>query len=285
MPKIAGYELYTIESGRFGLDGGAMFGIIPKPMWEKYLQADARNRIPMNMRCLLLVGNNRVILIDTGLGDKFDAKFGDIYAVDTEMFNLQRSLKHHDIKPEDVTDVILSHLHFDHAGGSTIKKDGNLVTAFPNAVYHVQTTHWEWATQKPNIRERNSFLHENLAPLADSGQLQLQTGPGTLFEGVETLVIHGHTPGQQMIKVSDQSQTLVFTADLTPTLAHIPSIWVMGYDLDPLLTIAEKDQFLKQAAEHKWKIMYDHDPLSEISDITWTDRGPVGVLPRPLADL
>jgi len=285
MPKIAGYELYTIESGRFGLDGGAMFGIIPKPMWEKIIPSDERNRIPMNMRCLLLIGNNRVILVDDGLGDKYDAKFAHIYAVNSEMFNLSRSLTQHGITPEDVTDVVLSHLHFDHAGGSTTRKGEHLVPTFPNATYHVQKSHWEWATNKPNIRERNSFLRENLVPLADSGQLRFQDGSGALFEGIETRVVHGHTPGQQMLKVSDQNQTLVFTADLLPTLAHVPSIWVMGYDLEPLITISEKEAFLREAADKNWKVMYDHDPYHEISDIHWTDKGPIGVNPRPLIEL
>src|SRR5690606_26097508 len=175
MAKIGPYSLHTIETGRFGLDGGAMFGIVPKPLWERRIQADERNRIPMHMRCLLLEGDGRVILIDNGLGDKYDRKFQDIFAVDQESSSLASSLREAGFTEDDVTDVVLTHLHFDHCGGSTRRGSGGLELTFPNAKHHVQRKHWEWACE-PNLREAASFLSENLDPLSRSGQLELVDG-------------------------------------------------------------------------------------------------------------
>ena len=285
MPKIAGYELHTIETGRFGLDGGAMFGIVPKPLWSRHIPADDQNRIPMNMRCLLLVGNGRVILVDTGLGDKYDAKFAQIFNIQQEHSELRRSLAAVGLSVEEVTDVVPSHLHFDHAGGMTTRKGDALTTTFPNARYHVQKTHWEWAMGKPNARERNSFLAENLEPLAQSGQMNLIEGDQELFPGVFTWNSDGHTPAMQMIKVTDGAQTVLFTADVLPTSAHMPTVWGMGYDLDPLKMIDEKAHVLKLAAENNWQIFYDHDPFVEISDVHLTERGFVPAHKRSLAEL
>ena len=219
MPVIGPYTLHTIETGRFKLDGGAMFGIVPKPLWERAIPADARNRIPLHMRCLLLEGDDRLILIDNGLGDKASARFREIYAVDHEEYNLHRSLAEAGFHPDDVTDVILTHLHFDHCGGSTRRVEEGLALAFNNATHHVQRAHWEWALS-PNPRERASFLKENLEPLAASGQLHLIDGDGPLFPGVDLVTVNGHTEAQQMVKVSGAEGTLVFVADLVPTSAH-----------------------------------------------------------------
>jgi glyoxylase-like metal-dependent hydrolase (beta-lactamase superfamily II) len=272
MPQIAGYELYTIETGRFALDGGAMFGIVPKPLWERYIPADAQNRIPLVMRCLLLVGNGRVILVDNGLGDKYDAKFAHIYSVDNEHSSLNASLKQAGFSADEVTDVVLTHLHFDHCGGSTIRKGEQLVTAFSNATYHVQQDHWEW-TKKPNARERNSFLKENLEPLAASGQLHLLEGDDTLFDGVSVKCYNGHTQAMQTVKITDDTSTLVFAADLLPTSAHLLPAWVMAYDLLPLTSIDEKAEFLHEAIENNWQIMFEHDPTVEISSLKRDAKG------------
>lgn len=272
MPSIGPYELYTIETGRFGLDGGAMFGIVPKPLWERRIEADEKNRIPLHMRCLLLEGDGRVILIDNGLGDKVDEKFRSIYAVDQEVSNLQSSLDTAGFSVEDVTDVVLTHLHFDHCGGSTTRRDGGLRLTFPNARYHVQRAHWEWA-RKPNVREAASFLDENLEPLAQSDQLLLLNGPGPLFQGIETITVDGHTEAQQLVKIADEERTLVFVADLLPTTAHLREAWIMAYDVRPLVTLHEKGRFLGLAVMEGWDFFFEHDPVVAVGTPVRTGRG------------
>ena len=270
--RIGPYTLHEIHAGRVGLDGGAMFGIIPKPLWERRIPADARNRIPLAMRCLLLEGDGRLILIDNGIGDKYDAKFADIYAVDTESSNLAGSLGAAGFGLDEVTDVILTHLHFDHCGGSTVRDgDGRLHVAFPNATHWVQRAHWDWAHTSP--REGASFLSENLDPLEASGQLELLGGPGEILPGVEALVVNGHTRGQQLLKLHDDEHTLVFAADLLPTAAHVPLVWVMAYDVAPLETIAEKEPFLERAAAEGWTVLFEHDTEVATARIEKTERG------------
>ncbi len=270
--KIGDYTLHEIHAGRLGLDGGAMFGIIPKPLWERRIPADGRNRIPLAMRCLLLEGDGRLVLIDNGVGDKYDAKFGDIYAVDQESSELHRSLAMAGFGADEITDVILTHLHFDHCGGSTVRDaDGSLRVAFPNATFHVQRDHWDWAHRSP--REGASFLSENLDPLEASGQLQLVDGPGEVLPGIEALVMNGHTQGQQLLKISDAEQTLIFVADLIPTAAHIPPIWVMAYDIAPLDTLAEKTSFLEEAVQREWLLFFEHDTEVATAGIRKGTRG------------
>lgn len=270
--KIAGYELHSIETGRFALDGGAMFGIVPKALWEKQIQADEKNRIPMAMRCLLLIGNGRVVLVDNGAGNKFDAKLSSVYDLDTEHSELHRSLHAVGVSVKDITDVILTHLHFDHCGGSTVRNGDTLEIAFPNAMFHVQESQWEW-TKKPNLRERNSFLAENLAPLAASGQLNLLQGEQTLFEGVSVQVFNGHTTGMQAVSIADAQNTLVFPADLLPTAAHLLPVWVMGYDLFPLTSIDEKVAFLETALAKNWQLMFEHDAHTEVASLMRDAKG------------
>lgn len=270
--KIGPYTLHEIHAGRLGLDGGAMFGIVPKPLWERKIPADARNRIPLAMRCLLLEGDGRLALIDNGLGDKYDAKFADIYAVDQESSDLHRSLAAAGFGADEITDVILTHLHFDHCGGSTTRDaDGRLRVAFPNATFHVQRSHWEWAHASP--REGASFLAENLDPLEASGRLRLVDGPGEVVPGVEAAVVNGHTRGQQILTVADADRTLAFAADLLPTAAHVPTLWVMAYDVAPLDTIAEKEPFLERAAAEGWTIFFEHDAEVATATIRKGERG------------
>lgn len=284
MPSIGPYDLHTIETGRFGLDGGAMFGIVPKPLWERRIEPDEKNRIPLHMRCLLLEGEDRVILIDDGLGDKADDKFRSIYAVDQETLNLRSSLDAAGFSIGDITDVVLTHLHFDHCGGSTRRTADGLELTFPNAQFYVQRAHWESA-QAPNVREAASFLKENLEPLARSDRLQLVDGPGTLFPGVEVLTMDGHTEAQQLVKISDDERTLVFVADLLPTTAHLREAWIMAYDVQPLVTLEEKRGFLEQAVEEGWDLFFEHDPEVAVGTPARTDRGVEVVEQRTLADL
>ncbi len=270
--KIGPYTLHEIHAGRLSLDGGAMFGIIPKPLWERRIASDGRNRIPLAMRCLLLEGDSRLVLIDNGLGDKVDAKFADIYAVDVESAELHRSLRAAGFGADEVTDVILTHLHFDHCGGSTVRgADGTLRVAFPNATFHVQRAHWDWAHTSP--REGASFLRENLDPLEASGQLRLVEGPGPMLPGVEALVVNGHTRGQQLLKISDDEHTLLYAADLLPTAAHVPLLWIMAYDVAPLDTLAEKEPILERAVREGWTIFFEHDTETATAHIEQGERG------------
>lgn len=284
MPTLGGYALNTIDAGKLGLDGGAMFGVVPRPLWERRIRPDSKNRIPLRMRCLLLEGHGRRILIDNGLGDKYDEKFGRIYAVEDEEANLWASLEAAGFAPEDITDVVLTHLHFDHCGGSTTREGGALRPTFPNATYHVQSTHWEWA-RNPNPRERASFLDENLAPLAGSAQLNLLDGGGELFPGVELLLVNGHTEAQQLVKISGPEGTLVYVADLIPTTAHLGLPWVMAYDVRPLVTMQEKAALLEEALEEDWNLFFEHDPEVAVASLERTDKGVVTSGHRPLVEL
>ena len=284
MTKIGPYSLYTIEAGRFGLDGGAMFGIVPKPLWERRIAADEKNRIPLNMRCMLIEGNGRRILVDNGLGDKYDSKFASIFGVDLDYAELHRSLHAVGLEAKDITDVIITHLHFDHCGGTTTRKGDALGMVFEHAVHHVQKSHWEWA-QVPNIRERNSFLKENLEPLGASGQLKLVDGEAEIAPGIEVFTVSGHTEGMQLVKVSSDDKTLVYAADLIPTHAHVPMAWNMAYDVHPLKTIEEKEQVLEQAVAENWSLFLEHDPEVEVISLKHADRGVAVADPRPLNEL
>ena len=269
---LAGYQIDLIEAGRVRLDGGAMFGIVPRPLWERQIPPDGRNRIPLAMRCLLLRGHGRTILVDTGLGHKSDAKFREIYGVDHEHSTLLGSLAAVGVAPEDVTDVVLTHLHFDHAGGATQRTDGGgLALTFADAAHHVQRAHWAWAHESP--REGASFLAENLDPLEASGQLVLRDGDDAPFPGVSLHVVNGHTRGQQLVRVHDGERSLLHAADLVPTAAHVPLLWVMAYDVEPLETIAEKERLLRQAAQEGWTLAFEHDPEVATAGVVETERG------------
>ncbi|MEF8815518.1 MAG: MBL fold metallo-hydrolase [Salinibacter sp.] len=273
MPAIGPYTLHAIETGRFGLDGGAMFGIVPKPLWSERIEPDAQNRIPLAMRCLLLVGDGRVILVDTGIGDTFaGTKYQDLFAVDHSEASLMDSLAARGVGPGDVTDVILTHLHFDHAGGSTRRTDDEPVVAFPHATYHVQRRHWDWA-RDPNPKEAQSFQAASFAPIEAAGQLRLVEGETTLLPHVEVSLVHGHTEAQQIVTVRDSNTTLVYVADLLPTTHHLPPAWTMAYDVRPLQTMDEKKEFLEQAADAEWKLFFEHDPEVATADVERTDRG------------
>jgi len=285
MPQIGPYSLHAVETGRFGLDGGAMFGIVPKPLWSKRIEPDAQNRIPLSMRCLLLVGDDRVILVDTGIGDTFEGtEYQDIYAVDHNTATLEGSLRDHGVAPSDVTDVILTHLHFDHCGGSTKQTDAGPEVTFPNATYHVQERHWDWATD-PNPKEKGSFLADTFAPIEEAGQLHLVDGEGALLPHIDVSLVYGHTEAQQIVKVHDDATTLVYVADLLPTTHHLPPAWTMAYDVRPLQTIDEKGDFVERAERSEWKLFFEHDPEVAIGDLDRTDRGIDVVRPRPLDEL
>jgi len=256
--QIGKYKLSIIESGLFGLDGGAMFGIIPKVLWQRTNLPDEANRVKLATRHLLLESKSKKILIDTGMGDKWDEKSRSIYAVD-ESRSMNSALAQKGLKAEDVTDVILTHLHFDHTGGSTVLANGKLEPAFPNANYYVQKENYDWAIN-PSDRDRGSYLKDNFQPLSDEGVLNFIIGNAKFDDEIEFIVINGHTFGQQMVKISDSSNTILFCADLMPFVSHISLPYIMGYDLQPLVTLEEKKKYLKIALDENWKLFFGHDP-------------------------
>lgn len=269
---LAGYQIDAVDAGRLRLDGGAMFGIVPRPLWERHIVPDEANRIPLAMRCLLVRGHGRTILVDTGLGHKADARFEAIYGVDHAHSTLVGSLAALRVAPGDVTDVILTHLHFDHGGGATVRHaDGRLGLTFPDARHHVQRRHWEWA--HTSVREAASFLSENLDPLEASGRLVLSDGDASLFPGVSFVVVDGHTQAQQLPLIAGEDGALLFAADLVPTAAHVPLLWIMAYDVEPLATVREKEAVLGRAAAEGWWIVFEHDTETACARIARTPRG------------
>jgi len=268
--KIGKYELHTIQSGFIGLDGGAMFGIIPKPLWEKTNPADEVNRVTLATRNLLLVSDSRKILIDTGMGTKWDEKSRSIYRID-ENFTLEKSLSKFNFTTESVTDVILTHLHFDHTGGSTKLENDKLIPAFPNAKYYVQKQNFDWAIN-PSDRDRGSYLKENFLPLAEEGVLNLLT-TDQFDDFISFEIINGHTFGQQMIKISDGINTVLYCADLLPFVSHIRLPYIMAYDLQPLVTLNEKKKYLKMAVEENWILYFGHDPEYAAVTLKYSEKG------------
>ncbi len=253
-----GYRCHAMETCRFILDGGAMFGVVPKSLWERKIPADDKNRIPLIARSLLLRGHGRTILVDTGCGTKFSEKELAIYGV-THIQSLDDSLTNYDLTPADITDVILTHLHFDHAGGTTYLQGEEVVPTFPNATYYTQRRQLHWA-KNPTLRDRASFLVENWAPLEKSGQLRVLNGNELPLTNIELLFSDGHTCGQQLPLIKDTDSALLYCGDLIPTSAHIPIAWGMGYDNQPLVIMAEKEATLARAVKENWTLFFEHDP-------------------------
>lgn len=264
-------KLHTIDTGFFKLDGGAMHGVVPKSLWNKKNQADENNLCSWAMRCLLVEEGNRLILIDNGIGTKQDAKFFSHYYLHGDA-TLEKSLRAKGFDFSDITDVFLTHLHFDHCGGSINSKDGKFSTAFPNATYWSNEEHWKWATQ-PNAREKASFLKENILPIQESGQLKFFSGQDELIPGFKAWFTYGHTGAMMLPHIQYKGKTVVFLADLMPSSAHIPLPWIMAYDTQPLKTLSEKEQLLAQAAQHDYILFFEHDAQHECGTVTSTERG------------
>ena len=266
-------QLYTIDTGFFKLDGGAMFGVVPRVLWSKTNPPDKNNLCPWAMRSLLIEDGNRLILIDNGIGDKQDDKFLRHYYLHGDV-NLQSSLAKHGFSAHDITDVFLTHLHFEHCGGSVKwnKDRSGFEMAFKNANYWSNKEHWEWANQ-PNNREKASFLKENILPIAESGQLKFVEQEGVLFKNFETIFVHGHTEAQMIPHISYKEKKIVFMADLLPSTGHIPLPYVMGYDTRPLLTLDEKGKFLNQAADKEYILFLEHDNYNECCTVEHTEKG------------
>ncbi len=271
--KIGDIETLPIECGRFRLDGGAMFGVVPKVLWEKRAPADEKNRIAMALRSMLIRTGLDIILVDTGVGEGLPRKLRDIYAVDQQSSSLAQSLKEAGLDFGDITRVILTHLHFDHAGGAT-KADasGQMAPTFPNATYYVQRKQYEWAVD-PDDRDRASYVQEDFVPLKEQGRLRFLDGEAEIAAGVSVLPVHGHTPGQQLVKISAKAETLLYCADLIPTAAHVPIPWIMSYDLEPLVTVQEKQAILDAASAEEWILFYEHDPNVVASGVVKNEKG------------
>ncbi len=270
---IGPYEIKTIETGYVSLDGGAMFGVVPKPLWSKTNPADEQNRIILSMRLLIIKSKDRLMITDTGVGNKMNEKLSKIYNVDHSKFNLESSLKAAGYNPEYFTDVLITHLHFDHIGGATYYDENNTLNlTFPNAIHHVQKKHWEWALN-PSDRDRASFMPENYMPIKESDKLNLVDGPGELFPGIYLHTFNGHTPSMQGFRITDGKNTLFYPTDLIPMASHLPLPYIMGYDLQPLSTLKEKKEILPQALEENWLFVFEHDPYNMGGKIELTDRG------------
>ena len=257
--KIGKYHLYSVETSEFGLDGGAMFGIIPKPVWEKKVSADELNRVNMVTRSLLLVSDEKKILIDTGNGTKWEEKYKQIYDINTDKYNIEKSLGKYGFSSEQITDVICTHMHFDHIGGNTKIKSGEVVPTFPNAKYWISEENWKLANH-PSQKDAGSFIEYDWKVLAENQMIEIIDGREPFIEGIETFVTHGHTPGLLHPIVSDGSNKLFYGADIFPMVAHIPIPWVMAYDVQPVVTMEEKQKLLQKMEREDWILFFEHDP-------------------------
>lgn len=266
-------NLHTIETGLFKLDGGAMFGVVPKSIWQKTNPADENNMCTWAMRCLLIEDGNRLILVDTGIGNKQDEKFLKHYYLHGDD-TLERSLAAKGFSTADITDVFLTHLHFDHCGGAIIREGDQLVPAFKNATYWSNEKHWDWAVH-PNAREKASFLKENILPVQQSGQLKfVDTQEGTEFlPGFNIRYAFGHTDAMMLPQLTYKNRTIVYAADLLPSTGHIPLPYVMSYDMFPLQTLKEKQAFLEEAAAGNYVLYLEHDSVNECCTVQQTEKG------------
>lgn len=273
-------KLYTINTGYFKLDGGAMFGVVPKSIWNKINPADDNNMCSWALRSMLIEDGNRLILIDNGMGDKQSEKFFSFYFMHGED-TLDKSLAKYGFSRDDITDVFLTHLHFDHCGGSIIKDGDKLIPAFKNATYWSNQEHWDWAV-KPNEREKASFLKENIIPIQESGQLKFiktaeetqgKLGETVFTENISVRFVKGHTDQMMLPQIKYNGKTIVYMADLLPSQGHIPIPYVMAYDMFPLTTLLEKKMFLKEAFENDYILFFEHDREYECCDLQQTEKG------------
>ncbi len=266
-------KLYSINTGHFKLDGGAMFGVVPKSIWQKTNPADENNMCSWAMRCLLIEDGKRLILIDNGMGDKQDAKFFGYYYLHGND-SLKSSLAKYGFTTDDITDVVLTHLHFDHCGGSIVYNSDRtkLSPAFKNAKYWCNSKHWDWAVN-PNPREKASFLKENILPIQESGQLNWLTEDTQLIPNMKFVVVNGHTESMVLPLIHYNNQSILFMADLIPSVGHLPIPYVMGYDVRPMDTLKEKTELLNKAVNENWLLFFEHDPLIELISLEQTEKG------------
>lgn len=266
-------KLYSIEAGFFKLDGGAMFGVVPKTIWNRFNPADENNLCKWATRCLLIEDKNSLILVDTGIGDKQDEKFLKHYYLHGDD-SLEKSLNNIGFSKDDITDVILTHLHFDHCGGAIVREKDTLVPAFKNAIYWSNEQHWNWAVY-PNDRERASFFKENIIPIQESGHLKFieEKSNITFSESIKIRFVNGHTKAMMLPQILYKGKTLVYVADLIPSVAHLPNPYVASYDMFPMQTLEEKKEFLAEAFQNKYILFFEHDPANECCTLIETEKG------------
>jgi glyoxylase-like metal-dependent hydrolase (beta-lactamase superfamily II) len=277
------FRLHALDAGLQRLDGGAMFGVVPKPLWEKKIAPDERNRIPLAMRPLLVETGDELVLIDTGSGNKDDAKFKDIYGLenDGEPTALEDSIRAAGFQPSDVTLVINTHLHFDHAGGDTVRQpDGSVVPAFPGARHVVQRYEWEFAHLQ-NERIRASYLLPNFEPVNEAGLFDFAEGVQEVVPGIQTWPTPGHTPGHSSVFIESEGESALYVADLVPTAAHLPLPWIMGYDVDPLITLETKRTVLHRVERERTLLVFEHDPTTPWGYLAPEEKRPTLVAQRP----
>ena len=270
--QIGQYELHSIETGRFALDGGAMFGIVPKSLWNKLNPSDDENRIEMALRSLLIMDDKHKILVDTGIGTKFSEKYQEIYKIDQSKYNLTSSLEKYNLETKDITDVILTHLHLDHVGGAVYNEGNKHKLTFPNAAHYVQKKHHEWAL-KPSKKDSGSFIREDFKTIEDQGKLRLVDGYAKILPDIDVIISDGHTIGLQLVKISDGINTLIYSSDLIPFTSHIKIPYIPSYDIDPLTTIEEKEKLLARACNGDWTLFFEHDPVTEAVKVEKTEKG------------
>ncbi len=264
--RFGNYECSALDLGDFWVDGGAMFGIIPKVEWQEKTLVDPLNRIRLANRSLLIQGNGRNILVDTGCGFKLSKEMKEQYGIEHQPVDFNLMLSGFDLDVHQISDVILTHLHFDHAGGSTMAVGSRIDPLFPNARYHVQTEQWEYA-RNPHERDKDSYLEDDFLPLQQQGVLELIDGSLTLFDGIELMVTYGHTPGMHHVIVKGEEKSLFFCGDLVPTVNHLPVPWMAGYDNKPMEMYPEKDYFLRKAIRENWLLFFQHDPQIVVADV------------------
>ena len=257
--RIGKWKIIPLQTGKFWLDGGAMMGSVPKVLWEKEHVPDSFNRIELGLRSLLLDDGERRIIIETGLGNKFDSSFSDMFCINQHESPIDNALEEIGYSNTDITDVIITHLHFDHAGGATKKIDNQIYPCFPNAIYTISKSNWNAATN-PSPRDRASYLMENFQPLMEAGVVNLINDNTFIYDSIRSYSVNGHTGGQQLILIEDEFNTLCFCSDLIPLQSHLRLPWIMGYDLNAELTLKEKKKFLDLASDNRWLLYFYHDP-------------------------
>lgn len=271
--KSGKYNIDIVHTGIFGLDGGAMFGVVPKSLWKKaYNEGDELNRIPLAAKPLLIQYDNKKILVDTGNGTKYTDKLQKIYNIDVISSDFDIALKPFGIKREEITDVILTHLHFDHAGGSTININGEIQPTFPNAKYYVQKEQFVWG-MNPRLKDKGSFMHNDFVPLKSDGMLEIIDGEGKLFDDITLYPINGHTRAMQMVHLDTGDDKFLYLCDLAPTKAHISYSYGLGYDNFPLTTIEEKQKYFPRAFEEQWTLIFEHDAFYQAGKLIDTPKG------------